>query len=188
MRIAICTMAVVVAGASLGLGAASAQTAAWGPPDGAMAPAHFNYGVFVQPDQPLLHEAQFFLWSGRNYCWYDLGWHGPGYYRCGYARRRGYGWGGPVGWHGWRGGGYRGGGRYGHGYSGYGRGGGGYVGRGGGGGHFDGGYRGGHSGGGGYGHGGGGPGGHGGGGHGGGDHGGSGHGGGGDHGGGHDHH
>jgi hypothetical protein len=46
-----------------------------------------------------------FLFGGRNYCWYPVGWHGAGYYWCGYANRRGIGWGGPVGWHGWSGGG-----------------------------------------------------------------------------------
>ncbi len=44
-----------------------------------------------------------FLFGGRNYCWYPAGWHGAGYYWCGYANRRGLGWGGPVGWHGWSG-------------------------------------------------------------------------------------
>ncbi len=44
-----------------------------------------------------------FLFGGRNYCWYPAGWHGAGYYWCGYAHRRGLGWGGPVGWHGWSG-------------------------------------------------------------------------------------
>jgi hypothetical protein len=43
-----------------------------------------------------------FIWRGRKYCWYDAGWHGPGWYWCGYRWRRGFGWGGPIGWHGWR--------------------------------------------------------------------------------------
>ncbi|TMJ06442.1 MAG: hypothetical protein E6G97_00030 [Alphaproteobacteria bacterium] len=46
-----------------------------------------------------------FVYLGRNYCWYPDGWHGPGFYWCGYAYRTGYGWGGPIGWRGWRGGG-----------------------------------------------------------------------------------
>lgn len=46
--------------------------------------------------------TQFYMWNDRRYCWYDDGWHGPGYYWCGYHWRRGYGWGGPMGWHGWR--------------------------------------------------------------------------------------
>src|SRR4051812_48197892 len=40
-------------------------------------------------------------WQGRSYCWYESGWKGPGWYRCGFAARRGLGWGGPAGWHGW---------------------------------------------------------------------------------------
>ena len=43
-----------------------------------------------------------FYYSGRDYCWYPDGWHGPGFYWCGYAWRSGFGWGGPIGWRGWR--------------------------------------------------------------------------------------
>lgn len=51
-----------------------------------------------------------FVWGGHNYCWYDGGWQGPGWYWCGYAQRRGLGWGGGEGWHGWhRHGGHMGG-------------------------------------------------------------------------------
>ena len=39
--------------------------------------------------------------AAQGYCWYSHGWNGPGYYQCGSAWRRGYGWGGPYGWHGW---------------------------------------------------------------------------------------
>jgi hypothetical protein len=46
-----------------------------------------------------------YFYGGRNYCWYPNGWHGPGFYWCGYAARVGYGWGGPVGWRGWSAGG-----------------------------------------------------------------------------------
>jgi hypothetical protein len=45
-----------------------------------------------------------FLWGGQQYCWYDDGWRGPGWYWCGYAWNNGFGWGGGYGWHGWRGG------------------------------------------------------------------------------------
>lgn len=45
-----------------------------------------------------------FIWLGHNYCWYDGGWNGPGWYWCGYGSRRGYGWGGAYGWHHWHGG------------------------------------------------------------------------------------
>jgi len=45
-----------------------------------------------------------YVFEGHEYCWTDAGWRGPGYYWCGYENRRGYGWGGPAGWHGWHGG------------------------------------------------------------------------------------
>jgi hypothetical protein len=61
-------------------------------------------GVYTLGDAPTLQQAQFFL-GGRNYCWYVGGWRGPGYYWCGYAWRRGLGWGGGDGWNGWHGGG-----------------------------------------------------------------------------------
>ena len=35
-----------------------------------------------------------FVWGGRNYCWYASAWRGPGWYQCGFAWRRGLGWGG----------------------------------------------------------------------------------------------
>ena len=49
-----------------------------------------------------------YLWGGRQYCWYDDGWNGPGWYWCGNYLTSGIGWGGGYGWHGWRGG-HRGG-------------------------------------------------------------------------------
>jgi hypothetical protein len=55
-----------------------------------------------------VEKAQFFF-GGRNFCFYDDGWHGPGYYWCGYANRNGIGWGGGDGWNGWHGGGHGGG-------------------------------------------------------------------------------
>ena len=42
-----------------------------------------------------------FLFGGQNFCWYDAGWQGPGWYWCGYAERTGLGWGGGEGFHGW---------------------------------------------------------------------------------------
>src|SRR5277367_302881 len=51
-----------------------------------------------------------YAYGGQNYCWYDNGWRGPGYYYCGYAYRTGLGWGGGIGWNNWGGGGWRGGG------------------------------------------------------------------------------
>jgi hypothetical protein len=41
-----------------------------------------------------------FLFGGHRYCWYWDGWNGPGWYWCGYASRRGLGYGGREGWHG----------------------------------------------------------------------------------------
>ncbi|MGH6776404.1 MAG: hypothetical protein ACRECL_00110 [Bradyrhizobium sp.] len=52
----------------------------------------------------LLQKTQF-IFGNRHYCFYLNGWHGPGWYWCGYASRRGLGWGGPRGWHGWHHGG-----------------------------------------------------------------------------------
>jgi hypothetical protein len=54
-----------------------------------------------------VEQAQFFF-LGHNFCWYDDGWQGPGWYWCNYAWRSGYGWGGGDGWHGWNRGQWRG--------------------------------------------------------------------------------
>jgi hypothetical protein len=85
--------------------------------------------IVVGDERENLQTIQYF-WGGRQWCWYFDGWHGPGYYWCGYRWRRGFGWGGPAGWNHWgwhRGGpgGYRGG-RAGFvgGHEGFGRGGG----------------------------------------------------------------
>jgi hypothetical protein len=43
-----------------------------------------------------------FVWNGDTYDWYDDGWNGPGFYIVGYQFRRGRGYGGGEGWHGWR--------------------------------------------------------------------------------------
>jgi hypothetical protein len=37
---------------------------------------------------------------GHKYCWYEEGWNGAGWYRCGFEGRKGKGWGGPKGWEG----------------------------------------------------------------------------------------
>jgi hypothetical protein len=66
-----------------------------------------NSGLGDAADRVSAIEKTQFVYLGRNYCWYPDGWHGPGFYWCGYAYRTGYGWGGPIGWHGWRGGGGR---------------------------------------------------------------------------------
>ncbi len=51
----------------------------------------------------MIENVQFF-WSGHNYCWYDDGWNGPGWYWCNMYLQSGIGWGGGYGWHHWRGG------------------------------------------------------------------------------------
>src|SRR5262245_39395276 len=42
-----------------------------------------------------------YVHEGHRYCFYFNGWHGPGWYRCGFAFRRGLGWGGVYGWNSW---------------------------------------------------------------------------------------
>jgi hypothetical protein len=59
-------------------------------------------------------EKTAYVWGGHNYCWYDGGWRGPGWYWCGYAWRHGLGWGGARGWRGWSWHGWHGGHRVGH--------------------------------------------------------------------------
>lgn len=49
----------------------------------------------------ITEQVQFRL-GAYDYCWYDDGWRGPGWYWCGYGHRVGFGWGGPVGWNNWR--------------------------------------------------------------------------------------
>jgi hypothetical protein len=70
--------------------------------DAAMAYGGIGGDVLQHQIAPV-EKAQFFF-GGRNYCWYPLGWNGPGWYWCGYSGRSGFGWGGPNGWRGWRGG------------------------------------------------------------------------------------
>ena len=42
-----------------------------------------------------------YSYGGKDYCWYDDGWNGPGWYVCGQYTVRGVGWGGGSGWQGW---------------------------------------------------------------------------------------
>ena len=65
------------------------------------APIGPSSGLKAVIDGATLTEQAQFIWGGRNYCWYVDGWHGPGWYWCGYAFRSGYGWGGGHGWRGW---------------------------------------------------------------------------------------
>ena len=57
-------------------------------------------GVLPSTQVLPIEQAQFFF-LGHNFCWYDDGWQGPGWYWCNYAWRSGYGWGGGDGWRGW---------------------------------------------------------------------------------------
>jgi hypothetical protein len=94
------TLAIAAASAALfTLSIAPAQAAP-------LQPQAFS-AVFSPADGPVLDTVQY-AWGGRNYCFYDGGWRGPGWYWCGYGARYGFGWGGGLGWHGWRGGGYHG--------------------------------------------------------------------------------
>ena len=104
---------VLISGLAVALGGASVASAAvpiMAANDYA-APARLDNAVSFAGEAGQFEKTQFF-WGGRNYCWYPGGWQGPGYYWCGFQWRRGYGWGGPVGWHGWgrRDGGWRDGG------------------------------------------------------------------------------
>jgi hypothetical protein len=87
---------ITVAASALALGGmlaiGTAQAGVPGGPD-AMRAASQN-GSLMQPVQ--------FRFGGRDYCWYDDGWKGAGWYWCGYALRPGFGWGGPIGWNNWR--------------------------------------------------------------------------------------
>ncbi len=53
-----------------------------------------------------IERIQYFTTNGDEYCWYDDGWNGPGWYCCGDEWIAGYGWGGGYGWNGWGGGAY----------------------------------------------------------------------------------
>ena len=52
----------------------------------------------------VVERTQYYSLDDQNYCWYDDGWQGPGWYWCGYESDVGAGWGGPYGWNGWGGG------------------------------------------------------------------------------------
>src|SRR5438270_14102458 len=51
-------------------------------------------------DLTVIDKVQYFL-GGKRYCFYRNGWHGPGWYVCGFNDIPGTGWGGPPGWRGW---------------------------------------------------------------------------------------
>lgn len=100
-------LCLAAAAASLMLTAAIPLNAAQAAPEGRLIIGSDRVG-----DRPALEPVQY-IYGGQNYCWYDGGWRGAGWYRCGFRSRRGYGWGGVYGWQGWShgGGGWHGGGR-----------------------------------------------------------------------------
>lgn len=59
-------------------------------------------GMRTTSDNLNMIETVQYIYEGRRHCWYPRGWHGPGWYWCGYALREGRGWGGGEGWQGWR--------------------------------------------------------------------------------------
>ena len=92
MRKLILTAAMVLAAWSAGIAASSrADAMTIGSPA----------GLGVAADRVDVTETVQYVYGGRRHCWYADGWQGPGWYWCGYRTRRGYGWGGPVGWQGW---------------------------------------------------------------------------------------
>lgn len=78
---------------------ASAGIAAVDSDPSAGAPPFVQEAQIIVPIPGVL--APLFFFGGRDYCWYDDGWNGPGWYWCGYGYRHGWGWGGPEGYHGW---------------------------------------------------------------------------------------
>jgi hypothetical protein len=63
-----------------------------------------NIGAGVKPAldaTDMIQKAAVYIVEGRPYCFYFDGWHGAGWYRCGFAHRRNLGWGGEYGWQGW---------------------------------------------------------------------------------------
>ena len=63
-----------------------------------------NIGAIVKPTldvSDLIQKTAVFIVEGHRYCFYFDGWHGAGWYRCGFAHRRNLGWGGEYGWQSW---------------------------------------------------------------------------------------
>jgi hypothetical protein len=63
-----------------------------------------NIGAGLKPAldaADVIQKAAVFIVEGNRYCFYFNGWHGPGWYRCGFAWRRNLGWGGEYGWQSW---------------------------------------------------------------------------------------
>jgi hypothetical protein len=66
------------------------------------APTGQSLGLRAAEDaQSPIQDVQF-LWNGLQYCWFDFGWRGPGWYVCDYGPWiTGRWWGGPAGFRGW---------------------------------------------------------------------------------------
>jgi hypothetical protein len=63
-----------------------------------------NIGAGLKPAldaTDMIQKTAVFIVEGYRYCFYFDGWHGPGWYRCGFAWRRNLGWGGEYGWQSW---------------------------------------------------------------------------------------
>jgi hypothetical protein len=91
----------------MALAAAMTFIAASSPTDRAQAmPLGNSSSIRSALDELSLIDHVQYYYGGRRYCWYDGGWNGPGWYRCGQYLVPGIGWGGGVGWRGWA---YRGG-------------------------------------------------------------------------------
>jgi len=64
-----------------------------------------NDGIKAAGESQNLLKDIVYVWGGRNYCWYDDGWQGPGWYVCNYGPWvSGFWWGGGYRWHNWHGG------------------------------------------------------------------------------------
>lgn len=87
------SMALVLA-AALGAGTLLTATAQAAP---AVAPGQLGAAA---DELNLIDQVQY-VYGGYRHCWYANGWNGAGWYRCGYRTRRGFGYGGGVGWNGW---------------------------------------------------------------------------------------
>jgi hypothetical protein len=60
------------------------------------------HGIRAAAEDLTLIESVQYVWNGQNYCWYEDGWKGPGWYVCAHGPWvSGLWWGGAYGWHNW---------------------------------------------------------------------------------------
>ncbi len=83
----------IAATAAMAMGAAAPAHAFTVPAGGGLSGVADAVGI--------VDDAQVMVYGGRQYCFYLDAWNGPGWYRCGYAWRRGIGFGGYYGWNRW---------------------------------------------------------------------------------------